>query len=124
MFHARMPSQAPEVGGWANVHGQGMLQLQVSNQSPVTRQRGISAMHPPCLVRDSGRDVRDYRPAQFAIIHSPAAISRTPLILAPRTPKDVSFSNATNKVSAAMTNRFITPPANNSNINPQQHPTQ
>src|SRR5712671_6171733 len=47
MFHARMPSQVSSVGGWANVHGQGMLQLQVSNQSPVTCQRGTSGITPP-----------------------------------------------------------------------------
>src|SRR5436190_4337487 len=38
------PSQSPSVGGWANVHGQGMAHLQTSNQSPTRCQLGISAI--------------------------------------------------------------------------------
>ena len=30
----RVHPQSPLVGGWAKVHGHGMLQLHVSNQSP------------------------------------------------------------------------------------------
>jgi cellulose biosynthesis protein BcsQ len=61
---------------------------------------------------------------QRTTIQSAVAISRTPLIRVPRAPNGVSFSNATNAVSAAMTARFITPPANSSSISAQQQPTQ
>src|SRR5688572_4049122 len=43
---ASTPSQWLVVGGCANVHGQGTLQLQTSNQSPETCQFGISAIAP------------------------------------------------------------------------------
>src|SRR5436190_22038902 len=47
MCHTRTPSQSPSVGGWANVHGQGMAHLQTSNQSPTRCQLGTSAILSP-----------------------------------------------------------------------------
>jgi hypothetical protein len=44
-------------------------------------------------------------------IQNPAAIRSTPLIRAPCMPSGAGFSNATNAVSAAITVKFITPPA-------------
>src|SRR5256886_2072136 len=43
---ASTPAHSPEVGGCAKVHGQGMSQLQTSNQSPLAYQLGIfSTIH-------------------------------------------------------------------------------
>src|SRR5258706_13106819 len=46
-----------DVGGWANVHGQGIAHLQRSNQSPETRQPGKAAMSGP-FIRDSRLKLR------------------------------------------------------------------
>ena len=48
----------------------------------------------------------------------------TPLAHAVRTPNGASFSKPTNRVSAAITARFITPPTNSSAMSAQQHPRQ
>jgi hypothetical protein len=57
-------------------------------------------------------------------IHAAAATSRAPLTRALCIPNGASFSNATKAVSAAITARFITPPAKSSSISAQQQPTQ
>src|SRR5262249_44238155 len=44
-----MPSHSPSLGACAKVHGQGMVQLQTSNQSPSRCQSGTSATVPPSL---------------------------------------------------------------------------
>ena len=62
------------------------------------------------------REARDVDELAFAL----GALA----LAAPRAPNGVSFSNATNAVSAAMTTRFMTPPTNNSSISAQQQPTQ
>src|SRR5436190_23056380 len=46
MCQARIPSQSPSLGAWANVQGHGIETLQTSNQSPDTRHSGMSAMSP------------------------------------------------------------------------------
>src|SRR5579872_4394608 len=48
MCHASMPWQTLLVGAWANSQGQGILQLQMSNQSPASRHCGTVFMQ--CLV--------------------------------------------------------------------------
>jgi hypothetical protein len=42
-----MPLHSPSLGAWANVQGHGIVHLQTSNQSPIARQRGTSAITPP-----------------------------------------------------------------------------
>jgi hypothetical protein len=44
MRQNKTDSQNPLSGAWANVHGQATAQLQLSNQSPVMCQLGISVM--------------------------------------------------------------------------------
>src|SRR5437868_9654776 len=65
MCQASTPSQSPYVGASANVHGQGIPHLHTSNQSPVTRHSGTSAI---CL------------PPPW--IHGPAANPRRTLLRA------------------------------------------
>src|SRR2546427_933653 len=57
MCQARMPSQSPSLGAWANVQGQGMVQLQTSNQSPARCHCGTSDITPPLLKK--GRMAKD-----------------------------------------------------------------
>src|SRR5678815_4729284 len=57
-------------------------------------------------------------------IQVPAATSSAPLTRALWAPNGPTFSNATKAVSAKMTARFITPPANSSSISAQQQPRQ
>src|SRR5262245_26335916 len=54
MCQNNTPSQKPLSGGWAKVQGHATAQLQLSNQSPVMCQLGISVM------RTSIRHEREY----------------------------------------------------------------
>src|SRR4051795_4718332 len=42
-----MPSHCPSSGAWAKVQAQGTRHRQTSNQSPLSRQLGMSAIGPP-----------------------------------------------------------------------------
>jgi len=53
MCQTRIPSQSPNVGGWANSHGQGMLHLQTSNQSPLADHRGTFVIADPPFLEDA-----------------------------------------------------------------------
>src|ERR1700724_3221292 len=60
MCQKRTDSQKPLSGAWAKVQGHATAQLQLSNQSPVICQLGISAMGPPFASHrlfDTDRDV-------------------------------------------------------------------
>jgi hypothetical protein len=94
----------------------GMLQLHVSNQSPLTCQFGMSVMGLQSeVIMD--RLVQEH-PASRGHGQHPGdggAVHAEPCQLLER---------ATNTVSAAITPRFITPPTNSSSISAQQQPTQ
>src|SRR5262249_5331674 len=61
---------------------------------------------------------------QLIAVHAARASSTRPLALAVRSPSGSNFSASTQSVSATITTRFITPPANRSSISAQQQPRQ
>src|SRR5215471_2831329 len=136
MRYASTPRQMLFVGGCPNVHGQAMLQLQTSNQSPATCHCGISAISlPDCF---SGPDVLWFPsrltaaepaasyspPAALASISTPQAAKPTPAIRPNQRPIGIVFSKRTKRARPAIQNRFMIPPKKRRLIKNQQQPRQ